>query len=150
MANTINIDASSQLREVNIIHNQVSEFCLFLRDVVQPGIGTSYSQVLQIPAKAKRLIDAKTRFDGLGFSGAKTKSALENDLDYSDWTATHTSDMNDIITKAATIQSFIESNVANFPASYNAQHQLQYVTASQQVQDDLNTQINSILTHVTV
>jgi len=149
VANTINIDASSQLTEVTLIHSQVADFCRFLRDQVKPAIGTSYKLALNIPAKAQKLINDKAAFDNLSFSGALTKRILEKDLGYTDWTATHTTDLNGIIAKAATIQAFIESEVAktptSFPASYNANHEIQYITASAQLQTDLTAQIDSII-----
>lgn len=148
MANTFNASASSTIKEISIVHNEVTDFVTFLRDTVQPAIGTSYNQVLNIPAKATRLINAKTRFDSLSIPGATVTSILEKLFGYGTWTATHTTDLNSIVTKAGTLRGLIESNVGQFPASYNVDHQLEYVTANAATQTALNNQINDILTHV--
>lgn len=148
MANTINIDAHSQIQEVTVIHNEVSSFARFLRDDVQPNIGSTYNRVLEIPRRVTRLESAKSHFDNLGLAEAVTKAILEKDQGYVDWTATHTADLNSIVSKALTLRTLIENNVAQFPGSYDAAHNLVYVTANQATQDALNGQINDILTHV--
>lgn len=148
MANTINVDADSQIKDVTWIHGEIAEFVKFLRDSVQPAIGTSYGNAVKIPARAQRLIDAKTLFDSKNHSGAVTKAIMEKDKGYDDWTAMHTTDLNSIITKAAAIRDLIEANIAQFPPSYDASHQMVFVTASAGTQTALNNEINDILTHV--
>lgn len=147
MANTFNENARSQQQQVEIYHNEIANFILFLRGV-QADIGTDYKFALQIPARATRLINAKSTFDALSLDSVLVKRLLEKDKGYIDWTPTHTSDVNSIVSKATTLRTLVENNVDRFPASYSASHQLQYVTANAATQTALNNQINSILTHV--
>lgn len=148
MANTFNADASSQIRSVVLLHREIAEYVGFLRDVVQPAIGTSYNDAVKIPARSQRVIDAKALFDGFGYPGATTKAILEKDMGYSDWTATHTADLNDIVTKAAALRDLVEANIAQFPPSYDGEHKMVFVTANTATQNALNSNINDILTHV--
>ncbi len=144
---TFNTGASLESRAVNIIHNEVAAFLEFLRLQVKPDVGTKYIYVTQIPPKATRLINAKAVFDAAGLDAALIKRALETEKNYVDWTATHTADLAGVVSQAAVLRTLIENNIDEFPATYDANHQLEYVTASPAIQASLLTEIELVLDH---
>lgn len=147
MPNTINSDAANHIREVTRIHDAALDFITFI-EKVKSNVGSDYSDVFNVPSRATNLIAQKTKFDALSIPSDVIKSLLENNHGYSTWTTTHTADFNAIFSKAEAFRGVVEANINEFPATFNALHQLKYVTASQGVQDALVAQIDDILTSI--
>ena len=147
MANTINSDASNHIHAVDKIHGAALDFITFIENI-KSNVGSDYSDVFNVPSRATNLIAQKANFDALSIPFATIKIILENNHGYTDWTATHTADFTAIFTKAASFRSIVEANISAFPATFNASHQLKYVTAVQGVQDALVAQIDDILNSV--
>ena len=147
MANTINSDATNHIQAVAKIHGAALDFISFIEGI-KANVGSDYSQVFNVPSRVTNLIAQKADFDALSIDGAVTKAILEKNHGYSDWSVTHTADFNAIFTNAANFRGVVEANINEFPASFNASHQLEHVTASQGVQNALIAQIDDILTSV--
>lgn len=145
MANTINADASNQARDVDIFHNQIVAYINFIANDVESKIGTEYSGALEIPARAQRLIAADAAFTAKGHAGSITKKLLENNFGYDNWAGANTTDVSGLVAGAATIRDAIEAMTADFPASYDANHKMVYVTASAGAQAALQAAINAAL-----
>ena len=147
MANTFNANSTNHIHAIAQIHGAVVDFIKFL-EVIQGNIGAEYSQVLNVPSRVSNLLAQKVKFDALNISTATIKTVLEKNHGYSDWSSTHVSDFNAVFTKAAAFMAIVESNIASIPASYSSSHALQYISATQTVQDALDSQINGILISV--
>ena len=147
MANTISTDATNYVREVARIHSTAIDFINFI-EAVKAGIGSNYSSVLDIPSKVSYLLVRKANFDARSIPYPEIKSILEKNHGYTDWTPTHTADFNAIFTKAVALRTAVESNAAEFPPTYDAQHQIQYTTAEANVQTALTNLIDGILLSV--
>ena len=144
MANTINADASDQQLAVKLLHNEMAAWIKFLINDVEAKIGTEYSGVLKIPVRAQRFIDAKDSFDGKTFPGSLTKTLLQDNLGYADWSLANTADVDGLVAGAAAIRDAIELITDDFPESY-ASHKMVYVTATPAVQATLQALISAAL-----
>ena len=147
MANTINANSTNHIHAIARIHGAVVDFIKFLENI-QANIGIEYSQVLNVPSRVTNLLSQKSTFDGLSIPLPTVISVLENNHGYEIWSPTHTLDFEDIFSKAAVFRSIVETNITSIPATYSVTHNIQYVTATQVVQDAINTQINGILESV--
>ena len=147
MASTINDNAKRHIDAVGRIHGAALDFITFIK-AIKGNVITYYSSVFDVPSRVTNLIAQKADFDALAINFSIIKAILEKNHYYGDWTATHTADFNAIFTKAATFRGVVEANINEFPASFNASHQLEYVAASQGVQNALIAQIDDILISV--
>lgn len=147
MSNTINDKATSNSDAVKHIHGAALDFIAFLK-AIQTDIGIKYPLVHTVPSRVSNLLAQKVKFDDLAIPDTTVKSILEKNHGYDDWTEIHTADFDAIFTKATAFMVIVENNITLIPPSYNASHVKQWVSAPQNVQDALNSQINGILVSI--
>lgn len=124
----INTNARSQSQEVGKIHDIISTFVKNVTAAKTDAAVDNFALLVRIPAFCNEVVTAKAAFDAMGFPGGTTKTILENDRGYADWTGAHTTAMNDVITLAGTLKTTVEGEVDNFPMSYTAAGALQWIT----------------------